>query len=267
MLKHPKEIMLMHLLSPQKVITCCYRLQHPAVQRAAYTLIKCLSCKGDLHSLKDAERFAQATLDSVRDPSNQQDQQSHAVADGYLNLAKVIHQQEGDLVKAETLARESLRIMSQLYRHLQSAHESLLGSTNLLARIFMAQGKLGSETKEMLDRYLAIGSKHWGPDGINTAGANGDLGYYHYFLANTQEGINKEHLCQSITFYKETVRIYTKIHGPDDPRTMKFLSNIHEISGLFWKFELRFHFSIKEFNWRIFDWIRISMNGTLHILE
>jgi hypothetical protein len=71
------------------------------------TLIDCLTCKGDLCK---AELFAQTTFDSLKDPKNGLDQQSEAVAKGYYDLADVIITQRGDLVKAEKLARESLRI-------------------------------------------------------------------------------------------------------------------------------------------------------------
>jgi hypothetical protein len=84
-----------------------YNPVHSKVQNAASTLIDCLSRNGDLCK---AELFAQMTLDSLKDPSNGLDQQSEAVARGYYDLAKVITAQRGDIVKAEKLARESLRI-------------------------------------------------------------------------------------------------------------------------------------------------------------
>lgn len=133
-----------------------YNPVHPKVQTAVGTLIQCLILKGDLY---DAERFAQATLDSLKDPKNGLDQPSKAVADGYLNLSNVICSLNGDLVKAEMLARESLRILSHLYDH---DHQTLAPSTGQLADILIQQGKLGCETKELLERSLAIGANHSG---------------------------------------------------------------------------------------------------------
>jgi ATP/maltotriose-dependent transcriptional regulator MalT len=79
---------------------------NPVVQKVAGTLIDCLNRKGDLYN---AERFAQATLDSLKDLANKVDHHSDEVARGYSNLANVIHDEEqGDRVKAEMLARESL---------------------------------------------------------------------------------------------------------------------------------------------------------------
>jgi hypothetical protein len=42
----------------------------------------------------------------------------------------------------------------------------------------MSQGKLGNETKELLERFLAISIKNEGPDGINTAAANANLCFF-----------------------------------------------------------------------------------------
>jgi hypothetical protein len=54
------------------------------------------------------------TLDSLKDPGNKLDQQSEAVARGYYDFGNVINQQQGDLMKAEMLVRESLRIRTRL---------------------------------------------------------------------------------------------------------------------------------------------------------
>jgi hypothetical protein len=93
-------------------VAVAYNPVHPQVQEAAGVLIECLICKGDLY---DAERFAQVTLDSLKDPANKVDQESEAMAVGYFNLGRVTDRLNGDLVRAEMLARESLRIRVQLY--------------------------------------------------------------------------------------------------------------------------------------------------------
>lgn len=92
------------------------------------------------------------TLDSLKDSKNGLDQQSEAVANGYYDLACVTYEQKGDDVKAEMLARESLRI-----RVLFNGNDPNFGNAaSLLASILMAQSKLGSETKELLEQALAI---------------------------------------------------------------------------------------------------------------
>jgi tetratricopeptide (TPR) repeat protein len=147
-------------------VAITYNPVHPEVQNAASTLIECLICKGDFDN---AETFAQMTLDSLKDPGNGLDQQSEAVAKGYYDLGNVINQQKGDLVKAEKLVRESLRIRSRLY----DAHHLLVGmSISTLAGILQAQGNLGSETQELHERALAIHIKHCGSEGVNAAISN-----------------------------------------------------------------------------------------------
>jgi flagellar hook assembly protein FlgD len=82
---------------------------HPQVQEAAGILINILISKGDLF---DAERYGQVTYGNLRDKKNGIDQESDTVAEGAYNLAHVIFRQDGDLINAEELARESLRITS-----------------------------------------------------------------------------------------------------------------------------------------------------------
>jgi tetratricopeptide (TPR) repeat protein len=88
-------------------VAVAYNPVHPQVQVAAGNLIECLIHKGDLY---DGERYAQFTLDSLKDSANGVDQDSEAVAIGHYNLSSVILKQNGDLVKAERLAREAYRI-------------------------------------------------------------------------------------------------------------------------------------------------------------
>jgi hypothetical protein len=78
-------------------------------------------------------------------------------------------------VKAEKLAKESLRIRTRLY----DADHAYVGlSSGLLARILLDQGKLGIETKELHERSLAIDIKNDGSEGVNTAASNFNLGNF-----------------------------------------------------------------------------------------
>jgi hypothetical protein len=203
-----------------------YNPVHPKVQEIAGMLIDCLQHKGDLYN---AERFAEATLDSLKDPANGLDHESEEVAKGYYNLANVIHQQKGDLVKAEILARESLRIRTRVYG---IDHVNIGLSGSLLARILMSQGKLGNETMELLERSLVNNTKNFGPDGSNTAISDFNLGTLYHQLANTQQTYQKrkENLCLSKSKFEEVVQIYTKIFGSDNPQTIEALSILSIIS-------------------------------------
>jgi tetratricopeptide (TPR) repeat protein len=198
-----------------------YNPVHPRVQKAASTLIECLTRKGDLCNV---ELFAQMTLDSLKDPKNGLDQQSEAVARGYYDLANVIADQREDLVKAEMLARESLRIRVLI----NSTSPRAGNAASLLATVLRMQDKWGSEPKELLEQSLAINIRNYGPDGVNTASAHFNLGIYYRQLAAKQQtsGEKKECLRLSKIEIKEALRMYTKFYGPDDSRTLSISSQL-----------------------------------------
>jgi tetratricopeptide (TPR) repeat protein len=198
-------------------VAITYNPVHPKVQHAASWLIECLICKGDF---EHAETFAQLTLESLKDPGNGLDQQSEAVAKGIYDLGNAIFQQKGDLVKAEKLLRESLRMRTRLYG---GDHADVGVSSSLLASILQTQGKLGIETKELYERSLTINIKNFGLEGVNTAASNHNLGnfYHQQAEASPSAGIRKEHLSLSVSKFKEALRIYTKLFGPDHPSTVE----------------------------------------------
>jgi tetratricopeptide (TPR) repeat protein len=199
-----------------------YNPVQPMVQKAASSLIECLVDKGDFDH---AETFAQLTLESLKDPGNGLDQQSEAVANGYCDLGQVICQQKGDLVKAEKLVRESLRIRTRLHG---GDHAQVGISSSILAHILQAQGKLKIETKELYERSLAIITKNYGSEGINTAASNFNLGdfYYQQAVESLSIGILKERLSLSLSKFNEALRINTKLFGPDHPDTVKASSQL-----------------------------------------
>jgi tetratricopeptide (TPR) repeat protein len=207
-------------------VAIAYNPVHPEVQNTASTLIECLLYKRDFDH---AETFAQMTLDSLKDPGNGLDQQSEAVAKGYYDLGRVINQKKGDYVKAEKLVRESLLIRSRLY----DAHHQYVGmSISLLASILQAQGNLGSETQELHERALVINVKHFGSEGVYTAGSNYNFGNFYRLRAQVSQTAEtkKDNLQLSESKYKESLRIYTKVLGPDHPRTIKASSQLSIIS-------------------------------------
>jgi tetratricopeptide (TPR) repeat protein len=189
------------------VVAMIYNPVHPQVQEAANSLIECLICKEDLYN---AERYSRMTLDNLRDPANNMDQEGETVARGYYNSGNVIYRQKGDLMRAEMLVRESLRIFTLLYG---SDHTYVGHSVGLLASILKDQGNLGDEVKELLERSLAIHIKNDGPEGMNTAIRYISLSSFHDQLARTDVSANKrkEHLTLSLSFTKEALRIRTKV--------------------------------------------------------
>jgi hypothetical protein len=205
-----------------------YNPVHPKVQSAAGTLIECLIHNGDWY---DAERYSQVTLDSLRDPANNADQNGEEVALGYYNLAKVTNRLAVDLKKAEKLARESYRIRLQLYGN---DHQLLGFSSSLLATILSSQDNLGEDTLKLHEHALAIFIRNERPDGINTASTNANLGglYQKRYLAERQLGtdIRKKNLRAAKGYLSEAVRIYTKIYGPASHYAILFTTSLSDVT-------------------------------------
>jgi hypothetical protein len=200
---------------------------HPQVQEAAGVLIEILISKGDLF---DAERYAQVTYGNLRDKKNGIDQESEAVAKGAFNLADVIFEQDGDLIKAEELARESLRIFSLING---SNHYRVGNSCNLLAGILREQGHLGDETRKLHERFLAISIQNNGPDGSNTAAGNSNLGRYYLQLAVKQATVDlrQTQLLVAKAYFEESHRINLKIYGHTYPKTVDAASQLAAVSS------------------------------------
>jgi tetratricopeptide (TPR) repeat protein len=204
---------------------------HPQVQKAAGILINCLINQGDLFN---AERFAEQTYANLRDIKNGIDQKGDDVAMGAFNLANVILRQvdlqhvDGDLIKAEKLARESLRIRIRLY----GSDDHRVGmNCSILGRILMNRGELGDETKELLERSLAIDVVNEGPDGQNTAGGNSAISQLYYNLAIIESVIimKQAQLLVAKSHAEEAVRIETKIHDPTHPNNVAAASLLSKI--------------------------------------
>jgi hypothetical protein len=106
------------------------------------------------------------------------------MAMGAYNLANVIHKQKGDPIKAEELARECLRIRTLLDRCFKN-NVGISNSCQLLADILRLQNKLGDETRELLERFIAISIRNEGLDGLSIAHGNHNIGIF--FTSNLQE--------------------------------------------------------------------------------
>jgi hypothetical protein len=150
-----------------------YNPVHPDVQFAAGNLIERLSHKDDLDT---AEVYAQMTLDSLKDPANEVNQESEFLGQGYYNLGNIIFLQNKDLMRAEMLARKAYRIRFKLYGN---DHHTIGVCANLLGNILLAQENLENEMKEMYKCSLANNIRNQGPDGINTGVGNANLSRYY----------------------------------------------------------------------------------------
>jgi hypothetical protein len=185
-------------------------------------LIEILILKGDLY---DAVRYAQVTYGNLRDKKNGIDQEIEEVAIGAFYLANVIYKQEGDLIKAEELAIESLRIRTLVYGN---NHIDIDMCCDLLAGILWSRGKFGDETRGLYERYLTISIRNEGPDGLNTATGNFNIGGFYYHLANKQPTVDskQKQLLLAKFHFAEALRIRSKVHGPTHP------SSVHVSSWL-----------------------------------
>jgi|Transcript_36018 hypothetical protein len=92
----------------------------------------------------------------------------------------MILRQKGDLIKAEKLAREALRIRIKLHGN---DHNHLGICCDLLGNISLRQNKRGDETRGLFERALALTVIKGGPDGVNTAGVNINIGDFCLQLA------------------------------------------------------------------------------------
>jgi hypothetical protein len=189
-------------------------------------LIDCLIHQGDLFN---AERYAEQTYQNLKDITNGIDQEGNEVAEGAYNLASVILiQDDRDLIKAEKLARESLHITTQLHG---PDHDRVGISNMLLGRILKKQGKFGDETKEVLERALAIYIRNEGPDGANTATATVNIGQFYHGLAIKQStvGTKRTQLLLAKSCFEEATRIETKIHSPTHPNRVGVASLLSDV--------------------------------------
>jgi hypothetical protein len=207
---------------------------HPQVQEAAGVLINILISKGDLFN---AERYAQVTYGNLRDKKNRIDQESEAVAQGAYNLANVIYQQNGDLMIAEELARESLRITSLING---SNHGYIGRACGLLASILMAQGQLGDETRALHERCLAIYMRDKGPDGPDTATGNYNLGLFYRQLAGVQTTVvlEQKQLLLAKAYFEESHRNPTEIYGSTHTETVDAASKLATVLSRLSKIKL-----------------------------
>lgn len=80
----------------------------------------------------------------------------------------------------------------------------------------MEQNFFGDETWGLLKQSLDI--RNVGPDGSSVADGNFDMGTFHYSIGAIDGSREKYKLAKF--HYGETVRIYTKIYGPNNPNTV-----------------------------------------------
>ena len=91
-------------------------------------------------------------------------------------------------------------------------HNRTGGCVSELGNALIDQVKLGDETRAVLQRSLDISLSNKGPDAQNVGNANYNLGNFY---------MKRGEYVQAKPFYKEALRIFTKVHGPDHPETVE----------------------------------------------
>jgi hypothetical protein len=92
----------------------------------------------------------------------------------------------------------------------------------LLAQILTNQGKFGDETKELLERSLAIYVVNEGLDGPDTVVGNITIGQFYCELAMIQSiiSIKRTQLLLAKSYTEEAIRIVTTVHNPTHPNSV-----------------------------------------------
>jgi hypothetical protein len=133
-----------------------------------------------------------------------------------------------DLIKAEKLAREALRIRTRL----DGAGSRIVGRCCLLlARIVCEQNNMGDETKNLYERSLAICIRYEGPNAVNTAIELISIGKFHHKhggMQSTAQARRKEFLLAK-PYLERAILIDSMNRGPiiTEARDAKFiLTNI-----------------------------------------
>mmetsp|Transcript_33675 Transcript_33675/g.32143 ORF Transcript_33675/g.32143 Transcript_33675/m.32143 type:complete len:464 (+) Transcript_33675:141-1532(+) len=201
------------------LLVVAYDCVHPKVQEAAGVLINCLINSNDSYN---AERYAEVTYSNLRDKKNGIDQEGDLVAEGSTNLAEAIIRQHGDLIRAEGLARDALRIRMQVHG---SDHNLIGFSLIQVARVLILQNKFGNETKELFERSLAIFMGNEGPNGANTAMGMRHMALYYVEFAEIQTTTDtkRTHYLLAKSYLEEIIHVW-RSYGPTHPMTIKMKS-------------------------------------------
>ena len=115
-------------------------------------------------------------------------------------------------------AERALRATLVWYERVHGVDHTLTGQClGQLGIALMGQNKLGDETRAVLQRALEINILNLGPDAEIVGVSNNNLGFFHY---------KRGEYVQAKRYFKEALRICTKVHGPEHPETVKVRENL-----------------------------------------
>jgi tetratricopeptide (TPR) repeat protein len=145
------------------------------------------------------------------------------------NLAFLILSRKWDLIRAEKLERESIRIRILLFGN----DNAKLGETyDILGQILQAQGNFGEETLTSFKYALAIPLRNEGPYGLNTAMGNSNLAGFYYEFAGMQLTIDSKRaqLLLAKSHYEVSLRFYLERLGPTHDETIFATSSVEDVT-------------------------------------
>ena len=175
----------------------------PEAIAAAVEQTECILESGDIDkALRFAEHLCDGSYRSFRDPD------SIAKAERTFLLGKVYNAN-----KQYEYAERVLRATLVWYERVYGVNDTRTGRcVSELGIALLRQDKLGDETRAVLQRSFDIRLLNLGPDAENVGIANENLGRFHYKIGE---------YVQTKRFWKETLRIYTKVLGPEHPKTVE----------------------------------------------
>ena len=121
-------------------------------------------------------------------------------------------------------AERALRATLVWYERVHGVDHTLTGQClHELGTALVGQNKLGDETRAVLHRTLDIFLLNLGPDAQRVGVANNNFGIFYE---------KRGEFVQARRFFKEALRISTKVHGPEHPNTVIAKTNFLRVKAL-----------------------------------
>jgi tetratricopeptide (TPR) repeat protein len=211
-------------------VSYIYSLDHPYVLHAGNNLIKVLT---DLKEYYDVERYARL-LYECQFKSNTESEEFATVIESLAEVTSILIIENGpigyNIEEAEMLARKALAIKSRIYG---SNHILVVNILTLLADILRVNKNECLEAKILLEQALNILIVN-GIDNARLAHVNFNLGLICLIIAiELQPSSSKnEQLIMAESYYKESIRINSKLFSSNYPQICNANANLLVISSL-----------------------------------
>lgn len=204
-----------------------YDPSHPEVLEAANKLIVMLIKSNEYY---DVERYAIVCYECLTRPVDTESEEVAQAAESLarINYELIVRNECGNLEKAESLCRKSLRIFERIYSHNTFPTAFALLT---LSDILIEKGNHDDEIKDALQRVLAIFIKKFGTDADSVSSINYKLANFHVSLSNKLPpgGARRQQHYIAQSYCEEAVRIKSKICGPNHPDRRQLSVTLLEI--------------------------------------